>query len=286
MKPSWNQPCTAKLDRVRVVGGFRWPAQLPTVRHFTTVTDSFVRGQTTVRTYLRCRRLIHPERGTQVYWQYWPQHCWLKPWRITIVADDVRGLWMGDLEPFVRLCDLYSIPLLELAIDFQACTGIDKTFVRRHGVFGKSRPRLDRGGGDQLRYGTRQSDKLVRAYAKPSVGAFRIELETHSRILRRAAISDVKDAPALARFLIPTHFEFAELEWPNLRRHLLLKFGRLGSELFAATETHAHSLHRALGFLRRAGVRNVHRFLRIRPETNLAKAAIERWAAEFKDGAL
>src|SRR5690348_5320236 len=85
-----KQFCTARLDRVRIVGGARWPAQLPTVRNFTTVSDSFVGAQTSVRTYLRSRRLVHRRTGTEIYWQYWPQPRYLKPWRITFIANDSR----------------------------------------------------------------------------------------------------------------------------------------------------------------------------------------------------
>ncbi len=283
-----KQCCTARLDRLRIVGGFSWPAQLPTVRHFTTISDSFVRAQTSVRTYLRCRRIVHRRNGTQIFWQYAPQPAWLKlrPWRITFIADDSRGLWPSDLEPVLSYCGPYSILLVELAVDFHTATGVDKTFVHRHGLFGKSRPRLDRGGVDQLRYGTRASDKLVRAYPKPTLDAFRVELEAHRGILRRAQIDDLINVPKIARVLIPSHFRFVGIEWAAIRWHLLDKFGRRGPELLARTKAQSYSIHRALRYLRECGVNNVHRFLATRQETGWAKDSVARWAVAFGESPL
>lgn len=285
MKSESKQLCTAKLDRVRIVGGVRWPAQLPMVCNFATISDSFVSKQTTVRTYLRSRRMIHPN-GTELFWQYAPQHRWLKPWRITFIGSDSRGLWKSDLKPVAQLCGGYSLLLVELAVDFSSPSGIDRNFVRRFGLFGKSRPDATRGGRGQVRYGTRHSDKLVRAYRKQNIDAFRIELEAHSGIVRSAAVRDINDVPNLARVLIPAHFQFAEIHWTVLCRYLLGKFGGRGPEVFATTRALSYSLHRALKYLRTCGVNNVHRFLRMKRETNVAKESVDRWAAAFREGAL
>jgi hypothetical protein len=286
MEREWKQDrlpqfCAVRLDRVRVVGGARWPTPLPANKDFT-ITDSFVRGQTSVRTYLRCRRMVHRKTGTKVYWQYWPQHRWLKPWRITFIANDSRGLWASDLEPVLLHCGSYTILLAELAFDFPIESGIGKDFVFQYGQFGKSQPRFDRGGRDDLRYGTRQSDKLVRSYLKPSVNSFRVEVEAHSRILRRSQLLYANDFPTLVPVLIPAHFRFVEIDWPALRRYLLTVFRSRALFVLERTKTEAYSLHGALECLRTHGVNNVHRFLEVRRETKLVKESAERWAAEFR----
>jgi hypothetical protein len=39
-------------------------------------------------------------------------------------------------------------------------------------------------------------------------------------------------------------------------------------------------------YLRECGVHNVHRFLKVKDETKLAKESVDRWAAAFRGGVL
>jgi hypothetical protein len=78
--------------------------------------------------------------GTKVFWQYQRRRGWLKPWRITLVADDCRGLSAEDVHLVVKHCRFYRFVLIELALDFNPMV-MSHDFVRRHGTFGKSRRR-------------------------------------------------------------------------------------------------------------------------------------------------
>src|ERR1035441_6396713 len=89
--------CVVSLDRLRVLASPRTDGRLPQPVGYKTIRDTFVRQQTTTRTYLRCRRLLNEKSGTQVFWQYAPQRSWLAPWKITFVSDDRGSLPPEDV---------------------------------------------------------------------------------------------------------------------------------------------------------------------------------------------
>jgi len=75
----------------------------------------------------------------RIFWQYRPQAGWLAPWKVTLVGDDRTGLSRTEIEKILKHCPRYHFLIIEIAIDFDPVMGIDKNFVRKHGVFGKSR---------------------------------------------------------------------------------------------------------------------------------------------------
>jgi hypothetical protein len=111
--------------------------------------------------------------------------------------------------------------LIEIAFDFSPSTGVDAAFIERHALFGKSRPRSDRGGDGVLRYGSQYSDTLVRAYEKPPVRSFRVEVELHSSLLRSNRVCKVKDIPRSAQLIVPGHFRMVVINWRSVRRYLM-----------------------------------------------------------------
>ena len=106
--------------------------------YYKVLKDTFVRRQTSIQTYARCRQYQALSNGTKIYWQYGRQKGWLKPWKITMVADDCYGLSRREVEQIVNHCRDYRLLLVELALDFSPPSRITPQFVRRHGVFGKS----------------------------------------------------------------------------------------------------------------------------------------------------
>src|SRR5713101_2174847 len=167
--------CVVRLDRLQIVADARYgERKLPTVEGYQVVRDSFVRCQTRTVTYARCRQLRHRSSETQVFWQYRKQKGWLRPWKITFVPNDRTGLLRKDMDPILAHCRDHRLLLVELAFDFNIKTGLDRDFVRRRGVFGKSRLRNDIGNGRDVYYGSRKSIKFVRCYQKSAVNGFRI----------------------------------------------------------------------------------------------------------------
>lgn len=269
--------CFVRLDRLRIAGGAQSETKLPPIRNFRVLRDSFVRQQTSIRTYLRCRHLINDKSGTRIYWQYARQHAFLSPSRITLIADDITGLAPEDVRPVAAHCRPHRVLLVEIALDFDEETGVDHCFVRRHAIFGKSRPCPDRGGEGQLRYGARSSGKMVRAYRKPAVNSYRVELEFHSGLLRSNQVRQVSDLANLRQVVCPTHFSFVAVRWPALRMYLARH--QAGVHLLDGAKDRAESIHAVLRYLRQKGVNNVHRFLTPLRENVLVQDAVGRWAA-------
>jgi hypothetical protein len=78
--------------------------------------------------------------NTKVFWYYERRRGWVKRWKVTMVADDERGLRAEDVHLAMRHCRFLRIVLVELALDF-APSVVNHDFVRRHAIFGKSRRR-------------------------------------------------------------------------------------------------------------------------------------------------
>ena len=128
-----------QIDRVQLCSWASQGRKPPELKGFKVTQDSFVRSQTTTSTYARCRQYKSLKDDTKVYWQYDRQKSWLKPWKITIVADDSTGLSYDDIENVLQYCRFYKFLTIEVAIDFSPSMEVNGAFVRRHAVFGKSR---------------------------------------------------------------------------------------------------------------------------------------------------
>jgi hypothetical protein len=280
-----GRKCVAKIDRIGIVADTGRKRGLPDIDDFRVVRDTRVRQQTTARTYLRCRHLVNDKSGAKAFWQYDPQHAWLPTWKVRLIGDDRDGLMLPDILRVLSYCGDYRLMLVEIAFDFGLATGVDARFIRRHALFGKSHPRSDRGGGDQLRYGGRYSDVLVRAYAKAAVRAFRVEIELHSRPLRINQIRKLEDVSNCARVIVPNHFKMVVIRWPQLRRYLVNRFREAGIRMLEAAKSRSTSIHDALGYLRGNQVNNVHRFLQPIGKNHLVRDAAEAWATKLRGGA-
>jgi hypothetical protein len=128
-----------RLDRVQIASWAPAGRKPPKLKGYKVVRDCFVRMQTTTATYARVRQYQGINHKTKVFWQYQRLKGWLKPWRITVVADDRTGLSYEQIQHVLKHCRYYRFLIIEIALDFHPSAGIDRRFVRQHGVFGKSR---------------------------------------------------------------------------------------------------------------------------------------------------
>jgi hypothetical protein len=281
----------ARLDRLRVVS---WAEQggrkLPLIPGFTTVKDHRLRPKGVSPIYDRVRTLRSLTSETEVSWQYQRNRGWVKPWRITWVADDRTGITPTDILRIVKRCKFFRFLLVELAFDFDSALGINRTFVKRHGLFGKSRRRTDLGGPGQLRYGARKSGKLIRCYWKPQVNGFRVELELHSRLLSKGRLKkeqnfNFKDVPnRILPDVFPDHIQFVRFCWEALAKYLTRRFGQQGEEILEQARAEALvSLSSATQFLRRKRVNNVHRFFVPMRINKAIDAALTKWQVDFHE---
>jgi hypothetical protein len=132
-------PINVQLDRVQILSWAPRGRRPPPLKGYKIVSDWFVHRQTTTATYARSRYYQSLTDGTKIFWQYQRLKGWLKPWKITIIADDATGLSYEQVQHVLKHCRYFRFLIVEIAVDFCPSVGIDKRFVRQHGVFGKSR---------------------------------------------------------------------------------------------------------------------------------------------------
>jgi len=268
--------CVARLDRLRFAcprSGFKSVGKPPGVPGFKTIADTFVnapKGKTVA--YKRVRRMENPTTGTKIHVQHWRAHGYLKPMRVTVIGPDLTGILWAELKSIGDAFKDFVVRMVELAFDFSSESGVDADFVRRHARFGKSKsvPMMFPG---YLRYGTRQSPKMIRCYWKKQVGAFRVEIEFHSTF----PVLPQTDCLLYLLDVSPSGFSFVRVDWLALDAHLTKK-GIRGMKISAEARTRYTSLQRLLRYLRRSGVNNPHRFLRTMKKDQLIREAAKTWS--------
>jgi hypothetical protein len=134
-------PIKVRLDRIQILSSAPTGRKPPLLEGYVIVRDCFVRCQTTTATYARSRHYKSLMNDANIFWQYSRQKGWLKPWKITMVANDKTGLSRDEIERVLRHCRSYRLLMVEIAIDFSPSTGVNKQFIRGHAVFGKSHRR-------------------------------------------------------------------------------------------------------------------------------------------------
>lgn len=135
-----------------------------------------------------------------------------------------------------------------------------------------------------LYYGSRKSDKLVRCYRKPEVGAYRVELELHSGLLRHHGIVELDDLVRLPEVLCPKHLQLVDFAWNRLAGHLAKKIGDRSDDVIAGARRRRTSILRLQQYLRRKGVFNTHRFLMPRAINKDVIRALYKWIRRFNRG--
>jgi hypothetical protein len=274
--------CQIRLDRLVVGVPDKPSGGLPQPKGFKRVGDTLVRPQGAIATYGRVRRFVSKSSSCKISIQYDRQAPWL-PWcRITLIGDDWTGLTLEEIESALAEVPDHRISLVELAFDFLPGTQVDEEFVLRHGKFGKSRRRTDRGGPGTLRYGSRGSPKLVRCYRKAKLDRYRVELEIHTPLLRKWSIRKITELPLITTKLWPTHICFTGMRWEKLESHLVRRYGTGDGRRLSegARERARVSLRKVTRFLSRS-VHNPHRFLGSAVTNRHIREALQRWAVRF-----
>ncbi len=273
--------CSVLLDRVQA---FAWPwtTDIPDIPGFEVRKDFFVRQQTTMKTYNRVRIYENLKTKSQVYVQRKPACPWLAPFKLTVVTDAEKGVQRSELKELLQEFKAIQLLTIEVALDFPKASVVDKAFVLRHGIFGKSRLVLGRPHED-LRFGTRHSDTMVRAYKKNQIPSFRVELELHSSWLRKHGVRSLEDISKLGLLLPLARIQFAEIDWESVQTHLLRR-GQSGTKTISQAKSHVSSIHQVLNYLRKeAGFSNVHRFLRPLSLNRNIWNELRTWSDDWRD---
>ena len=85
---------------------------------------------------------------------------------VTLIARDETGLEPEDVLAVLGLLPDARIVLIELAFDFGSSSGVTGAYVRRHALFGKSKPCNVAAIRGYDSWGTRKGPKFVRSYYK------------------------------------------------------------------------------------------------------------------------
>jgi hypothetical protein len=155
--------CVVRLDRLAFTanGSSKVPRK---IRGFKLSRDFRPRAQGKIATYGRIRIFCSTSNTARLALQYKPAMPFLAPWRFMLTADDDDGITPGQVEAVLAQCASHKLTMVELPFDFPEGSIVSRRFVLKHGRFGKTQRRTDRGGPGTLRYGTRQSPKMARAY--------------------------------------------------------------------------------------------------------------------------
>jgi hypothetical protein len=265
-----------RFDRVQILSDAPSGFKLPLVPGFLLKYDRIVPAQTIAPRYRRVRLYFNPDTLLKVFIHYDPSAPWLSPVKLTFCPNDFRGLRRRDMEAFLECFPKCRLLTAEVAFDFLPASGVDFDFVRAHAVFGKSRPNTRIHHADTLRFGTRNSAKLVRCYQKANLGAYRVEIQLNSCWMRKHDVRSFQDLRILSALLIPNHFRFVRLDRRAIENYLArTRFTRHPPDR-AISEP--RSIHAELKRLRnRLGVVNGHRFLRELPETRGIRRKFQSW---------
>jgi hypothetical protein len=275
-----DKVCKVLLDRVQFVAR-TWTLQIPEIPGFRVCRDSFVRQQTAIRTYSRVRNFKNLKTCTTIYAQYWAAPPWLEPVKVTVVADDSKGVQRQELEAICGQFKWTRLLMAEIAFDFGEGSEVDRTFVLSHALFGRSKLVGGRLFKD-LRYGTRKSSTMVRAYQKVETACYRVEIELHAAWLRSFEITQPRDLSKLAQLLCFSRINFVAIDWDALVDHVQRK-DHPASALNDA-RSQAYSIHRVLTLLRhQIGLVNVQKFLKPLRTNAVVKRQLEVWAIRWRN---
>jgi hypothetical protein len=274
--------CTVKLDRLQFICA-EFPELLWELlgQDFKTEYDRWVRPRKGKEpTYARVRRHRSRYSDALLDVEYSRCHGWLPQLKCTAVADDRTGITYKDLLHVLTRFNNALFTMAEVALDFRPRSGVDRAFVKRHGVFGKSRFWVDKRFPQTLYYGTRKAEKLVRCYRKPP---YRVELELHSRWMRKWRIDDEIEEliQHIADDLCRAHVRFVQFDWRALAAHLS-RLGVHSERILKEAEARARSIHELVEYLKGSvRLHNPHRFLKDLEINGAIQKALRRWASTF-----
>lgn len=242
------------------------------------------RGSEHFQVYGRAQWFIDHKSGLKASVEYEPKEPWLAAYAITFYADDRSGLVRDRVLSILAELPPAELKKVEVAVDFAMTTPVDRNYVKRYGLFGKSK--RDRKGvntaGDW--WGSRRGGKRVVSYLKDVIAAQRIEFKVRGRFFKQYGIRDILDFAKFAEILPRRHLLFARLDERKLITRLSIMGINAREKLRILREVRQRSgdLCAALDYLRQVvGVKNVRRLLVPLKTNTLVLEAFKRFAAEW-----
>lgn len=210
-----------------------------------------------------------------------PTNGFVAPFRITIVPGGREGLQWDDLRTVLELLPNFKFVLVEVAWDFPLMSIVDIDYVRKRGLFGKSRPRSVEINPLHETWGGRKATKFVRSYVRYESDVHRAELEMHARALREYAIDSPFDFPRLVQTLLDRHILFGRLDGRRVVRRLRREgfSERQRRNVLDQLKDREGNIWEALRYLRRrVHLSNVRRLLVPVRANRLLREAAADWA--------
>ena len=137
---------------------------------------------------------------------------------------------------------------------------MNATFVRHHLRSGKSRMRPSWRYPKSAWFGAPKSAQFLRAYPKPEVQGFRLELQFNWAAIQKYGLEDL-DAWANLREVMVKRVAFYRVDWNRLTVYVRRHFPRHPDAILDKARALHGNLDELLRFLRRASVSNPSRFL-------------------------
>jgi len=158
---------------------------------------------------------------------------------------------------------------------------MNRAYVRKRALFGKTRPRKSVGLTDY--WGSRKTIKRIQVYFKPQIKSVRVEFDLRPRFLRHFEVEDPYDFHKLAQLLPRRHVLFARVDEQKLLRQLK-NMGFSSGEIQAIKKEvrcRDHDLWATLKYLRSIGMKNVRRVLCFLRLNALIQEALAEWASQW-----
>lgn len=272
--------CKVLLDRVQFLAGI-YRDRPPEITRFAVTKDSFFRPQAKKQARRRLRVYKNSKTETTVNVAYDRVLPWLREAKVTVIPNDSDGVSREELEQIFKAFEEPELSLVEVAFDFPAGSGVNREYVWRHCLFGRSEAVEGRIQGD-FRSGTRHSQTMVRGYHKEFIG-YRIELELHRSWLVKKGLKTPADIVQLSTLLIPDRMQFVKVDWDKLSVHLAKKGLHIDAIINHASVLLERSLDDVLWFLGHdVGLSNVWRFLQPLEINHEIQQRLQAWTTSWR----
>jgi hypothetical protein len=156
-------------------------------------------------------------------------------------------------------------------------------FIRQHLRFGKSRMRRNRRFPKAVWIGAPNSDQFVRAYPKPPVRAFRVEIQLNREAIKRYGLDDLNEWVRLPD-VMAKQVRFYRVDWLRLTTAIRRHFPRDPEAVLEKARRLRGNLDELLRFLRRISVTNPSRFLVPMAINADVAEALARWKSLWEEG--
>jgi hypothetical protein len=212
-----------------------------------------------------------------------PLDGWLEPFKVVLFADDQTGLLPSEVFGILEVMPAARLLLVELAFDFSPLSNVNESFVRRYGIFGKSRrDRVTKNpNGDW--WGSKKGGKRVKSYFKDRIGGHRVEFRVRTRFLQAESIETVFDFWKFANVFPQKHIWFGRFDDTKLIKFLRTKHN-IRNSLQIAKHVNAMDgdLDAQLTYLRQTvGLNNTRRLLIPLRANRLVRRALDEWVAQW-----